>query len=103
MPPFNHSALRLVDASRPAVDSQSLPGASEWFSTELQVDEVLLAGREVVLLGEVGEEGLDVAIPRGDGRAGDEAVGVLASATTPHLPRLAADGGGLEHGADGLD
>lgn len=58
-----------------------------------------------MLLLQVGEESLDIAVPGGDRSVGrDEAVGVLAAAAaTPELPGLATDGCGLEDGADGRD
>ena len=66
-------------------------------------NQVLGAGREAVRVGEVGEEGLDVAGPRGDRAGGDEAVRLLPTATEPDGPGGALDGGGGDLGADGLD
>jgi len=95
---------RLVHLSAPVVDRQRV-AAGKRLSTKLHVNEVLAASREVVLLLQVGEEGLDVAVPGRDRSLGrDEAVGVLAAAAAaPELPGLASDRGGLEDGADGGD
>ena len=56
-----------------------------------------------MVLSEVVEELLDVAAPRGDGAGSDEAVRLLAAAAVPQVPGLAADVGGVDDGADGLD
>ena len=96
--------MTLVDGGLPVGYSQGV-AASKWLSTELHINEVLGAGGEAVLLLQVGEEGLDVAVPGRDRSLGrDEAVGVLAAAAAaPELPGLASDRGGLEDGADGGD
>lgn len=67
-------------------------------------NQVLRTSREAVVLRQVIEEGLDIAVPGRDRTAGDEAVGVLrAAAACPERKSVAADGGGADLVADGLD